>query len=75
MIGSNGRPIVLNAIRYKVDAAALAQYAASDEADRVASNDETEHRAGITERDLIGRFLQNVTYGANNEGTCTSHPE
>ncbi|MBP59914.1 MAG: hypothetical protein CMJ62_00185 [Planctomycetaceae bacterium] len=71
MIGSNGRPIVLNAIRYKVDTAALTQYAASEEAVRVASSDETELRAGITERDLIGRFLQNVTRGANDEGTCT----
>ena len=71
MIGSNGRPVVLNTVKYKVDAAALAQYAASDAASRNASSDETEIRAGITERDLIGRFLQNVTYDANNEATCT----
>ena len=71
MIGSNGRPIFLNIVKYKVDAAALAQYAASDAASRNASSDETEIRAGITERDLIGRFLQNVTYDAKNEATCT----
>ena len=71
MIGSNGRPIVLNGVKYKVDAAALAQYAASDEAKRAASCEETEVRAGVTEHDLIGRFLQNVTYGANSEATCT----
>ena len=58
MIGSNGRPVILNSVKYKVDAAALAQYAASDAAIRNASSDETEIRAGITERDLIGRFLK-----------------
>ena len=71
MIGSNGRPVILNSVKYKVDAAALAQYAASDAANQNASSDEKEIRAGITERDLIGRFLKNVTYDANKEATCT----
>ena len=71
MIGSNGRPIVLSSIRYKVDVAALARYASTDEAARLASDDDTELRAGITERELIERFLQHITRGDDGEGTCT----
>ena len=72
-LGANGRPIVLANIKYSVDVAALREYAASDEAavTKVKSDDPKERRHGLTEREVIERFLRHVMPTASGDGLCT----
>ena len=70
MIGYNGRPIVLN-MKYAVDVGALERYASTEEATRAASDDPSEPRAALTEREMIERFLHNVKRDKDGKGTCT----
>ena len=46
MSGMNGRPIVLNNLKYDVDVGALERYASSEEATRAASDDPSALAAG-----------------------------
>ena len=71
MIGLNGRPIVLNNLKYDIDVCALERYASSEKATRAASDDPSEGRSGLTEREMIQRFLHNVKRDQDGEGTCT----
>ena len=71
MIGLNGRPIVLSNLKYDVDVGALERYASSEEATRAASNDPSEGRSGLTEREIIQRFLHHVSRDKDGKGTCT----
>ena len=61
MIGLNGKPVVLPNLKYDVDVDALERYASSEEAMRAASADPKEFRAELTEREIIQRFLHNVS--------------
>ena len=69
MIGANGRPIILQGVRYKVDVSALSAYAASEDALVPASSDEGQVRARMSERELIGKFLDHVERRGG-EGYC-----
>ena len=73
VLGANGRPIVLANIKYSVDLAALREYATSDEAaiTKVSSDDPKARRHGLTEREVIERFLRHVVPTASGDGLCT----
>ena len=71
MIGMNERPIVLSNLKYDVDVGALERYASTEEATRAASDDPSEPRAALTEREMIERFLHNVKRDKDGKGTCT----
>jgi len=72
-LGANGRPIVLANIKYPVDLSALREYAASDEAAhmKVVSDDPNARRHGLTEREVIEKFLQHVVPTTSGDGLCT----
>ena len=65
-LGANGRPIVLSNVKYSVDLAALKEYAASDEAARTRTG-----KNGMTEREVLERFLNHVVPTGNGSGLCT----
>ena len=73
VLGANGRPIVLANVKYSVDLAALREYQASDEAavTKVSSDDPKARRHGLTEREVIERFLRHVVPTATGDGLCT----
>ena len=62
---------MLNSMKYDVDVAALERYASSEEAARAASEDPSEFRAELTEREIMQRFLDNVSRDKDGKGTCT----
>ena len=72
VLGANGRPIVLANVKYSVDLAALREYAASDEAALAKdSNDPNSRRHGLTDREVIEKFLRHVVPTASGDGLCT----
>ena len=78
MIGMNGRPIVLNNLKYDIDVGAMERYASSEEATRVACDDPSERRAELTERraeltarEIIQRVLRHVSRDKDGKATCT----
>ena len=70
MLGANGRPIILQNVRYKVDIAALSAFAASEDAIAPVSSDTRQAKSSISARELIKRFLEFVDQRPDGEAYC-----